>query len=357
MAIVISAKFSAGGKHYYFDPHGLELEKGQFVVVETIKGLEFAECVRGQFEVSDENLVTPLRPVVRLATELDISRHAEASLKNHDALERSKAKVEEFGLAMKLISAEHSFDGSQITIYFSSDGRVDFRELVRELSFMFKSRIKLLQIGVRDEAKVLGGLGLCGREFCCSRFLESFHGVSIKMAKTQGLSLNPAKISGSCGRLMCCLKYEEDAYKELNQAAPKLDAFVETPGGKGSVTNVNLLRRLVKGRLEDGGDTQLKTFSFDELTVLGGRARRAEYQAARDSGTLEAAGFKASVVSGAQGASFSDNSGRGGNFRRGSSASPSMESGNAPARPNPSRGNGTSCGEGCTSRGGKPTNK
>jgi len=288
---IVSIRFNERGKAYFFDPTGFTVEKGEKVVVETSKGLEYGECVRGNHQVEDENVVLPLRPVVRIATEAD-NRSAQASKeKEKEAFEYCKQKIIEFGLEMKLVSVEYGFEGSKVLFFFTSDGRVDFRELVKDLAGRFRARIELRQIGVRDEAKMLGGLGVCGKQFCCSQFLNEFHPVSIKMAKTQGLSLNPTKISGTCGRLMCCLKYEEAAYEDLVKKAPKVGAFVETPSGKGSVTNVNLLRGNAKVRLEDGFDTTLKTFTFDELDILGGKGRRAEYITARDEGRLEEAGF------------------------------------------------------------------
>ena len=291
MTQIVSIRFNERGKAYFFDPTGFTVEKGEKVVVETSKGLEYGECVRGNHQVEDENVVLPLRPVVRIATEAD-NRSAQASKeKEKEAFEYCKQKIIEFGLEMKLVSVEYGFEGSKVLFFFTSDGRVDFRELVKDLAGRFRARIELRQIGVRDEAKMLGGLGVCGKQFCCSQFLNEFHPVSIKMAKTQGLSLNPTKISGTCGRLMCCLKYEEAAYEDLVKKAPKVGAFVETPSGKGSVTNVNLLRGNAKVRLEDGFDTTLKTFTFDELDILGGKGRRAEYITARDEGRLEEAGF------------------------------------------------------------------
>ena len=291
MTQIVNIRFNERGKAYFFDPSGFLIEKGEKVVVETSKGLEYGVCVRGNHQVEDESLVLPLRPVVRIATEAD-NRSAQASKeKEKEAFDYCKQKIVEFGLEMKLVSVEYGFEGNKILFFFTSDGRVDFRELVKDLAGRFRARIELRQIGVRDEAKMLGGLGVCGKQFCCSQFLNEFHPVSIKMAKTQGLSLNPTKISGTCGRLMCCLKYEEAAYEDLVKKAPKVGAFVETPSGKGSVTNVNLLRGNAKVRLEDGFDTTLKTFTFDELDILGGKGRRAEYITARDEGKLEEAGF------------------------------------------------------------------
>ena len=296
MIEVVSIRFNDKGKIYFFDPHGLEIAKDTNVVVETAKGLEYGSCVYGNHEVAEHAVVQPLRPVVRVATQADDQRAEMNQSRNAEAFGKCQEKITQFELPMKLISAEHSFDGSKILFFFTSDGRVDFRELVRDLASLFKTRIELRQIGVRDEAKMLGGLGVCGKPFCCSQFLRDFHPVSIKMAKTQGLSLNPAKISGTCGRLMCCLKYEEEAYEDIVKHAPKVDSFVETPAGKGSVTSVNLLRGTAKIRLEDSGDTTLKTFPFDELDVLGGRSRRIEYQAAKAEGRLAEAGFKPSVI-------------------------------------------------------------
>lgn len=294
MTQIVSIKFNEFGKAYYFDPSNLTISEGDMVVVETAKGLEYGECVRGIHEVDDQKIVKPLRPVVRIATEEDNNIAAKCKVKEKEAFEYCRQKIVEFGLDMKLVNVEFGFESNKILFFFTSDGRVDFRELVKNLAAQFRVRIELRQIGVRDEAKMLGGLGVCGKQFCCSQFLTEFHPVSIRMAKTQGLSLNPTKISGACGRLMCCLKYEEIAYKDLVKKAPKVGAFVETPFGKGSVINVNILRGNVKVRLEDGVDTTLKTCTFDELDILGGKGRRAEYIIARDEGKLEEAGFKVS---------------------------------------------------------------
>ncbi len=261
------------------------------MIVETAKGLEYAECTYGNHNVEDTAIIPPLRPVVRVATAEDDKRASDNKIKEAEAFEFCQKKIVEHKLDMKLVDVEFSFEGTKILFFFTSDGRVDFRELVKDLASVYKTRIELRQIGVRDEARMVGGLGICGKPFCCEQFLDEFHPVSIKMAKTQGLSLNPVKISGTCGRLMCCLKYEENAYEELVKKAPKVDAFVDTPYGKGSVISVNLLRGCAKIRLEDGMDTTLKTFTFDELAVLGGKARRAEYIAAKAEGRLEEAGF------------------------------------------------------------------
>ena len=292
MTEIVGIRFNNRGKVYYFDPAGISVAKGENVIVETAKGLEYGECARANYQVEDDAVIPPLRPVIRIATADDNRSYQAGKSKEKEALDYCQKKILEFGLDMKLVSVEYGFEGNKILFFFTSDGRVDFRELVKDLAGQFRARIELRQIGVRDEAKMLGGLGVCGKAFCCSQFLSEFHTVSIKMAKTQGLSLNPTKISGTCGRLMCCLKYEEAAYEDLVKKAPKVDAFVETPSGKGSVTNVNLLRGNAKVRLEDGFDTTLKTFAFDELEILGGKGRRAEYIAARAEGKLEEAGFK-----------------------------------------------------------------
>ena len=291
MTEIVGVRFSNRGKSYYFDPSGLVINKGDNVVVETAKGIEYGECTHSNRMVVNESIVKPLRPVVRVATEADKLSAQRGKAKEKEAFAYCHKKIVDFGLDMKLVDVEYGFEGNKILFFFTSDVRVDFRDLVKDLAGEFRARIELRQIGVRDEAKMLGGLGACGRAFCCSQFLSEFHPVSIKMAKVQGLSLNPAKISGTCGRLMCCLKYEDVAYEDLVKKAPKIDAFVETPSGKGTVINVNLLRSNAKVRLEDGFDTTLKTFTFDELDVLGGKGRRAEYIAAKAEGRLQEAGF------------------------------------------------------------------
>lgn len=279
MTEVISVRFKNKGKVYYFDPNGVKAERGDDLIVETAKGLEYAECAMENHEVDSALVIPPLRPVVRVATAEDAARAEQNRKKEAEAFEICREKIEKFKLDMKLVDVEYNFEGSKILFFFTSDGRVDFRELVKELASVFKTRVELRQIGVRDEARMLGGLGICGKPFCCAQFLDDFQPVSIKMAKTQGLSLNPTKISGTCGRLMCCLKYEQDAYEELVKNAPRVDAFIETEGGKGSVIDVNLLRRTARVRLEDQHDMSLKTISFDDLTVIGGKAARAEYLA------------------------------------------------------------------------------
>ena len=296
MTEIVSIRFKNKGKTYFFAPNGNTVADGDPVIVETSKGPEYAVCTWGNHWVDDARVVQPLRPVLRVATEEDRRRSEQNEAREAEAFRICQEKIEERGMEMKLVDVEYSFDGSKILFFFTSEGRVDFRELVKDLAGVFHTRIELRQIGVRDEAKMLGGLGICGRPFCCRQFMDDFHPVSIKMAKTQGLSLNPAKISGTCGRLMCCLKYEQAAYEDLVKQAPKVDAFVDTPGGKGTVVNINLLRSYAKVRLEDSGDTIPKTYPFDELEILGGKARRAEYIAARDAGRLEEAGFAPSRI-------------------------------------------------------------
>ena len=274
---VVSVKFKGRGKAYYFDANGLTVKPGDDVIVETSKGLEYAQCVYGNHFVSNEKVVPPIRPVVRLATDNDRRVQEINRKREREALEICREKVAEHGLDMKLVDVECSFEGNKITFYFTSDGRVDFRELVKDLAGVFRSRIELRQIGVRDEAKMLGGIGMCGRPLCCSQFLTEFHPVSTKMAKTQGLSLNPTKISGTCGRLMCCLRYEEEAYESLVKAVPKNGAFVETPAGFGTVTQVNLLRGTVKVKLDGDGETVIKSYSGDEVAAVpGGRPKNGE---------------------------------------------------------------------------------
>ena len=277
MTEVVSVKFKNNGKAYYFDPDGNHVEAGEDVIVETSKGLEYATCVIGNHYIPDDKIIPPIRPVVRVATDNDkrvaeINRQREA-----EAMVICRQKIAEHGLEMKLVGAECSFEGGKTTFFFTSDGRVDFRELVKDLASVFRNRIELRQIGVRDEAKMLGGIGICGRPFCCSQFLDDFQPVSTKMAKTQSMSLNPAKISGTCGRLMCCLRYEEEAYEDLVKTVPKNGAFVETPAGYGNVTQVNLLRRTVKVRLDGEGEDVFKTYSADEVaTIPGGRPKPGE---------------------------------------------------------------------------------
>ena len=277
MTEVISVKFKNRGKSYYFSPNGKTVKTGQQVIVETSKGLEIADCFRGNHEVEDDAVVQPLRPVVRVATRDDLRVAEINKQREKEAFEICQQKIAEHGLDMKLVDVECNFEGNKTMFFFTSDGRVDFRELVKDLAGIFRNRIELRQIGVRDEAKMLGGLGICGRPFCCSQFIDEFQPVSTKMAKVQSMSLNPGKISGSCGRLMCCLRYEQEAYEELTKNVPKQGAFVETPAGYGIVTQVNLLRQMVKVKLDGEGDDTVKTYRAVEVAAVpGGRPKDGE---------------------------------------------------------------------------------
>ena len=262
---IVCVQFRGRGKSYYFAPNGLTPHPGDMVVVETSKGLELGSCTEGVHAIPESGVVQPLRPVVRMATKEDIHVGELNRAREKTAFGICEDKIRAHKLDMKLVDVEYSFEGGKILFFFTSDGRVDFRELVKDLAGVFHTRIELRQIGVRDGAKMLGGLGICGRPFCCSTFLEEFQPVSIRMAKTQNLSLNPSKISGTCGRLMCCLKYEQDAYEHLIKTMPKVDAPVDTPKGKGNVAEVNLLRRTVKVRLADQTETALQSYHVDRL--------------------------------------------------------------------------------------------
>ena len=276
MTEIIGVRFKAGGKQYYFDPNGLKVTPGQSVIVETGKGIEYGTCAKANSFVEDETVVQPLRPVVRLATAQDEKQVQENHRREKEAMRICQQLVERHGLDMKLVQVEYSFDGSKIVFFFTSEGRVDFRALVKDLAGIFRARIELRQIGVRDEARMLGGLGICGKPFCCHQFLDEFQPVSIKMAKTQNLSLNPTKISGTCGRLMCCLKYEQDAYEDAVKRCPKQESFVECPDGVGTVSAVNLLKEQVKVRLEDSTE-QPKAYRVSEIRVVrSGKGKRPE---------------------------------------------------------------------------------
>ena len=256
------------GKVYYFDPNGVTLDKGDRAIVETARGVECGEVAMENRDVPEDSIVQPLRKVVRKATKEDLQKVEENHKKEKSAFKACERRIAARGLEMKLVDVEYTFDNSKILFYFTADGRVDFRELVKDLAGMFRTRIELRQIGVRDEAKMLGGIGICGRPFCCGSFLGGFTPVSIKMAKEQGLSLNPVKISGSCGRLMCCLKYEQEAYQDLLKNTPKVGALVSTPEGKGVVTEQNLLTRKLTVRLDKDPEAAPKVFQVAEVKVL-----------------------------------------------------------------------------------------
>jgi cell fate regulator YaaT (PSP1 superfamily) len=268
MVKVVGVRFKKAGKIYYFDPDQFNIDAGANVIVETARGIEFGEAVIPIREVPDDEIVAPLKKVMRMATEEDIKHASENSRKEKEAFATCLQKIRDHNLDMKLIDVEYTFDNNKILFYFTADGRVDFRELVKDLAAVFKTRIELRQIGVRDESKMMGGIGVCGRVLCCSSYLGEFQPVSIKMAKEQGLSLNPTKISGTCGRLMCCLKYEQDAYESIIKRAPRTGAIVETPDGQGIVVETFLIKETVKVKLDKGNETDLESYKFDEVKVI-----------------------------------------------------------------------------------------
>lgn len=268
MAEVVGVRFKNVGKVYYFDPDGNILKKGDQVVVETARGVECGEVAMENRTVSDDEIVQPLKKLIRSATPEDLRRVEENRKKEKSAFQVCLRKIAAHKLEMKLVDVEYTFDNSKILFYFTADGRVDFRELVKDLASVFRTRIELRQIGVRDEAKMLGGLGVCGRPFCCSTFLGGFQPVSIKMAKEQGLSLNPVKISGICGRLMCCLKYEQDGYSEMLRLVPAPNSVVMTPQGKGIVVEQDVLSGIVKVRLDSPSGEGEHQYRYNEVKVL-----------------------------------------------------------------------------------------
>ena len=269
MAEVIGVRFKEVGKVYYFDPLDNKLSVGDRVIVETARGLECGEVAVSNKSVSDEEVKQPLKPLIRIATEKDLNHVAENHLREKEAYKICEKKIAAHKLEMKLVNVEYTFDNSKIIFYFTADGRVDFRALVKDLAGVFRTRIELRQIGVRDEAKMLGGLGVCGRPFCCTRFMGDFQPVSIIMAKEQGLSLSPVKISGTCGRLMCCLKYEQEAYTDLLRHTPKVGAIVKTPDGKGLVVETNLIARTLKVKLDNTPeDVAPKAFKVKECKLI-----------------------------------------------------------------------------------------
>ena len=271
---VVDIQFRPGQKIYFFDPDGVEFHMGDHVIIDTARGAEFGICASGNHKIPQKDVVAPLRKVLRRANAQDERTVAENRAKEKKAYDVCMQKITEHGLDMQLVSAEVAFDGSKILFYFTADERVDFRELVKNLASVFHTRIELRQIGVRDKAKMVGGLGICGRPFCCASFLDDFQPVSIKMAKTQNLSLNPTKISGTCGRLMCCLKYEQEAYEDLIRTSPKLESFVDTPEGRGTVVEVDLLRQRVKVRMEESPET-ISVFQNADIAVLrSGKAKK-----------------------------------------------------------------------------------
>lgn len=274
MLTVIGVRFKRVGKVYYFDPCGITVKRGQSVIVETARGVECGECAMGNTEVSEREVVSPLKKIIRIATERDLEVARENERQAKEAYQIARRKIEEHKLDMRLVAVECTFDLNKILFYFTADGRVDFRGLVKDLAAIFRTRIELRQIGVRDEAKMIGGLGICGRELCCASYLGDFQPVSINMAKEQNLSLNPAKISGTCGRLMCCLKYEHEVYSELQKVTPKTDSLVETPEGRGTVLSTQMLRGTCKVQLEDAPDEPRVFACTDCQMIRSGRAKK-----------------------------------------------------------------------------------
>lgn len=268
MVKVVGVRFKSAGKIYFFDPGDLEIEVNTNVIVETARGVEFGLVVIPIREVAEAEIVAPLKPVIRIATEDDKKHADDNKKKEEEAFKICLKKIKDHNLDMKLIDVEYTFDNNKVLFYFTADGRVDFRELVKDLASVFKTRIELRQIGVRDEAKMLGGIGVCGRVLCCNSYLGEFQPVSIKMAKEQCLSLNPTKISGTCGRLMCCLKYEQDAYEEILSRVPRVGAIVSTPSGQGTVMEISLLKELVKVKMDKGNETDLQVYKSDEVKVI-----------------------------------------------------------------------------------------
>ncbi len=268
MAEVIGVRFQDAGKVYYFDPIGIQFEKGEHAIVETARGVECGFVAMDNRDVAEDEIVFPLKPVIRKATEADLARVEENLRRQKEAFTICEKKIAEHKMDMKLVDVEYTFDNNKILFYFTADGRVDFRSLVKDLASIFRTRIELRQIGVRDEAKMLGGLGVCGKPFCCTQFLGDFQPVSIKMAKEQGLSLNPVKISGTCGRLMCCLKYEQNVYDDLLRITPRVGALVSTPDGRGTVTEVSLLSGMLKVRLEKEPEAAPKPYPLAKLKTL-----------------------------------------------------------------------------------------
>ena len=272
MKKVISVRFKENGKSYYFDPAGADIKTGEYVIVETARGIECGEVVQGVKEIADSAVSKALKPITRMADSVDVRRMRQNREDEKRAYHTCQECIARHGLEMKLVEAEYTLDRSKIMFYFTADGRVDFRELVKDLAGIFHTRIELRQIGVRDESKMLGGLGVCGQPFCCSRFLKNFQPVSIKMAKEQGLSLNPAKISGACGRLMCCLAYEQKSYEYLNSITPQPGSVVRTPDGEGTVLEANVVAGTLKVR-SNVESLAPKIYKRSECTYLRGGRR------------------------------------------------------------------------------------
>ena len=271
MVTVVGIRFKKAGKIYYFDPSDLDIKKDDNVIVETARGIEFGECVIGPKEIKEEQVISPLKIVLRKADEVDIKKHEENVSKEKEAFDICTEKIEQHKLVMKLIDVEYTFDNNKVIFYFTADGRVDFRDLVKDLAAVFRTRIELRQIGVRDEAKMIGGLGPCGRPMCCSTFLGDFAPVSIKMAKEQNLSLNPTKISGICGRLMCCLNYEQETYEGIRKRLPKVTSIVDTTYGRGEVVGNSVVKEMVKVKVKSKeGEEIIVQVPIEEVTIISG---------------------------------------------------------------------------------------
>ena len=270
MIKVVGVRFKKAGKVYYFDPTDLNIQKGDYVIVETARGIEFGECVIAIKEIDESEIIATLKSVIRIADSKDIAKHNENKAKESSALNICLKKIKEHGLEMKLIDVEYTFDNNKVIFYFTADGRIDFRELVKDLATIFKTRIELRQIGVRDEAKMIGGLGPCGRPMCCSTFLGDFTSVSIKMAKEQGLSLNPTKISGICGRLMCCINYEQSTYESIRKKLPKQGSIVQTEDGKGEVISNSTVKESVRVKIRLDDEEVLKDYKIKNVKLVKG---------------------------------------------------------------------------------------
>lgn len=268
MKKIIGVRFKKPGKIYFFDPENMEIEKNDNVIVETAMGDEIGKVVIADREIDESKMATPLKKVVRKATKEDLESQEKYKSKEPEAFKICKEKIKKYNLEMNLTDVEYKFDGSKILFYFTADGRIDFRDLVKDLASVFKTRIELRQIGVRDEVKRIGGNGICGRELCCCSFLDNFETVSIKMAKEQNIALNPSKISGNCGRLMCCLKYEQDVYSEKISKLPKVGSIVKTPSGEGVVEGVEILKEIIKVKIKDGEDFYYKKFDAKDVKVI-----------------------------------------------------------------------------------------
>ena len=283
MVSIVGIQLQKNGKIYYFDVNGLEIRPGDYVIADTARGLDLGEVVMGIREIDEDSTPSSLKKILRIASPQDIQRSAENRAKEKEAYKICQKKIAEHQLDMKLVSVEYAFDSSKILFYFTANGRVDFRSLVKDLASVFKMRIELRQIGVRDEARMLGGLGACGRPICCGTFLDEFQPVSIKMAKEQNLSLNPTKISGVCGRLMCCLKYEQDHYEQTRKKMPRVGRDVSTPDGIGTVTELNIVKETVRVRIANGDSSEIKEYPLENITRMqdGGNSRKPDKAAVR----------------------------------------------------------------------------